>query len=229
MRRMPILATTLLILTGVTAASPATAEPIDITSGLLTLTPFGGVMHLEGTRGLVLDARGDGRATIMECDGLTEQCDPGRTVTLNTGWGGSTLGGVVSLDGDTFPVALGTETTGAVLAIFTGSIVMPFFAGTETVSVSAPFTFAGRVSYPAPLGTVPPPPVDLSGQGTATVDLAWVTSAGGSWDVRGASYVFASAAPDPVPEPATLLLVGSGLVASLAGRHRLRRTRGGGN
>jgi len=225
MKTLPFLTTGLL--TVAMAASPrtVTAEPIEITFGTLVLTQFGGVMHLEGARGLVLDARGDGRATIMECDGLTDQCDPGRTVTLNTGWLGSTLGGQATIDGETFPVGLGTETTGAAVAIFSGSILMPAFSDDESVSVAAPFTFFGRLSYPAPLNMPPSAPVDLTGQGTATVDLAWVSSGAGSWDVRGATYLFEPTGADPIPEPTTLILVGSGLGASLIVKHRARRTR----
>ena len=220
MTRMPFLTTAVLTVAIAAVPATATADPIAITSGSLVLTERGGLLHIEGGRGLVVDARGSGRATIMEC-GPIAPCAPGSTVTLDTGWVGSDIGGEATIDGETFPVALGTQTTGALAAIFSGSIVMPGFAGTDLVSATAPFTFFGRLSYPAPLGTVPPSPVDLTGRGTATVDLQWI-SASGSWNVSGATYAFQPLDVEPIPEPTTLILVGSGL-AALVRRHRVRR------
>jgi hypothetical protein len=219
---MPFLTTALLIVAIAATPRLALADPIEITSGTLVLLPRGGLIHLEGERGLVLDVRGSGRATIWDCD-LFAVCAPGSAVTLDTGWVGSDIGGQATLDGETWPVALGTQTTGAVAAIFSGSILMPAFSGEELVSATAPFTFFGRLSYPSPFGVEPRPPVDLTGRGTATVDLTWISSQGG-WDVRGATYVFAPLDAEPIPEPGTLILVGSGL-AALVGRHRARRAR----
>ena len=206
MKVVPILATAFLTL--VIAASPrsAAAEPIAITSGSLVLIPQGGLLHLEGARGLVVDARGSGRAAIMEC-GPISLCVAGSTVTLNTAWVGSDLGGEVSIDGKTFPVALGTGTTGALSAIFTGSILLPGFSGEEAVSVSAPFNFTGRLSYPAPIGIVPPSPEDLTGRGTATVNLTRGSFGGEGWTVTGATYLFEPFDAEPVPEPTTIILV----------------------
>ena len=222
MSTMPFLTTAVLTVAFAAGPRTATADPIQITSGSLVLTTRGGVIHLEGERGLVLDARGDGRAAIMEC-GPIAPCAPGSTVTLNAGWVGSDIGGLATIDDQTFPLGLGTQTTGALAAIFSGSILMPAFSGDEFVSALAPFTFFGRLSYPAPFGTVPPSPVDLTGQGTATLDLAWV-SGSGSWHVRGATYAFETLDVEPIPEPTTLILVGSG-IAALVGRRRSRRGR----
>lgn len=222
MRTVPFLTTALLTVAIAVCPRAATGEPIEITSGTLVLVPQGGLLYVEGERGLVLDASGSGRARIWDCD-LFAVCTPGSTVTLNTGWVGSDIGGVATIDGETFPVALGTETTGALAAIFSGSILMPAFSGDDLVSATAPFTFSGRLSYPAPSGVEPRTPVDLIGRGTATVDLAWIGSQGG-WDFRGATYVFEPLDVEPIPEPTTLILVGSGLVALVRG-HRSRRRR----
>ncbi len=221
---MPILATALLTLVIAAAPRTAAADPIAITSGSLVLTQQGGVLHMEGARGLAVDARGVGRASIIECGPIT-LCAAGSTVTLNAGWVGSDLGGTASIDGETFTVALGTQTTGALSAIFTGSILLPAFAGDEPVSVTAPFNFVGILSYPAPLGTVPPSPVDLIGRGTATVDLTRTSFRPDGWTVSGVTYVFEPFDAEPIPEPTTIILVGSGL-AGLVARRRARRVRG---
>jgi hypothetical protein len=62
----------------------------------------------------------------------------------------------------------------------------------------------------------------VNGQGTATLYALASDSSGGNdsttaWNVRLALFNFAPSAPSPTPEPATLLMVASGLVVACRG------------
>src|SRR4029450_8702701 len=121
-----------------------------------------------------------------DCSGSPELlCLPGERISLNAGSSGSDLNGVVTLDGQTFEIGIGTDVQGSALIQFNSSFVVPDFTA-DLVTVFTPFTFFGNVV--PPLGLVATP---LVGSGTVRLDLAQVnTTAGPRWTFQQARYDF---------------------------------------
>lgn len=224
MKRLSIFPCAALMLGVLSLPGNAGADTIAITAGTLTGEPAGARIHLEG-RGLVLDGSGDvtgGRWDLGGfCRGTPDACGPGATASLLASWNDHDFPGIATLNGRTFIVGMQTTTQGSAFVEFTGSARLPLFTGTERITVSAPFSFRGSILTPIDEVTGTSMLVFLTGSGNATINMIWNTTAGGAWQFENALYQFA--ASDPVPEPATMLLVGSGL-AALTLRRRAGRT-----
>ena len=206
MCRLPVMTIPILIL-GL-GSVPAQADPIEITAGILTVNRTFGVFHLEGPRDFLLDALYQG----SPLSGIV--VGPGDTVALNMLGG---VGGLVSIDGQTFQ---SHPVTGPLFASVNvlGSVVAPQFSGDQTVSVFAPFSFTGRITSPV---DVPPFPLDLVGQGTVEVEFRKNPFLP-VWEPQTGVFRYESSEQAPIPEPATLILVGTGVAGHLIHRRRTR-------
>ena len=225
MNRLSILPGAALLVGTLALPASARAETITITTGTLAGEPSGARIHLQG-QGLVLDGSGDvtgGRWDLGElCRGTPDTCGPGSTASLLARWADSDFQGTATLDGRSFPVGMQTTTQGSALVEFSGSARLPVFTGINRITVTAPFAFNGSVLTPLDEATGMHATVFLTGRGTATLNMIWNTTAGGAWQFENALYQFS--ASDPVPEPATMLLVGSGIAAlSVRRRHVARK------
>jgi len=195
----------------------ARADQITILGGFLQMQIPQGRLSLVGDHGFSLEARplpDNGYWTPWEtCGG---ECGPGMTVSLAGGWSASAVSGQLTFDGRTYDnLGSGEDGTPQATVIFDGSFVTPPLA--PTAVVAAPFVFSGSFTIPADDG-LSMMIHTLTGSGTATISLREWGSA--FWNVDAVRYEFA--APQPVPEPGTMLLVGFGTV--MIGR-RLKRRR----
>ena len=213
------------------AAPAARADIITITSGTATL-PWDdpGSFRIEGD-GLFLASLFFSVPVFPQgqCFG---GCAPGAAVDLTTVFGGApgfnlglgqgaVVGGVTYAQTDQFATWLRLS---GQFTFDAGTVTLPPVGaeGDRVARVSAPFVFSGTVSgVPRRSGPEVPPlfDVELGGRGTATLSVIDVGD--GLWHFPEISYAFEN--PSPVPEPGSLLLLGSGVAGLLAAVRRKRR------
>ena len=208
MRGLSFVATPILILG---LSTTAQADTIEITAGTLTLNRTFGELDIEGPRGFKL-------ASIIEGSSLHGTVlGPGDTLELDLLL--MSVGPTFSIDGQMYQIGPIVEPLGGAVNVF-GSVVAPPFSSDEDeiVSVFAPFTFTGMIS-----GLMEPPfPLTFLGQGTVQVDFR-LNPFVPAWEPPRAVFQFESSDPAPILEPATLVLVGSGIAGCLMRRRRTRR------
>jgi PEP-CTERM motif len=124
-------------------------------------------------------------------------------------------------DGPPGSVSIGGRFNGSLLSFSTASFLFPEDPNTADglVTITTHFTASGAIMVQniAPnFQTTQVFAGDFLGSGTATFVFGYVSSSVHVLELRSANYQF-----EPVPEPATLLLLGTG-VAGLAARQRRR-------
>ena len=201
-----------LVLAALAIALPAQAETIVITSGALEwIRPSATAsVSLAGESFVFTGRTGQGVFTPRDsCGG----CPTGSTVDLTATWVGLDLMGTASYNGITYTQVGAVMSDTAVGGRWTGTLLIPnSFAGG---ALTAPFQFTGTFRNPTAI-----PLLELVGTGQATANLVPSLVAPGGFNLESIRYEFDSAAP--VPEPTSMLLIGTGL-AGLAARRRRPR------
>lgn len=203
-------------------AQPAQAETITLTTGgfvtsdtnvySVRLDMAGETMAGEGFR-LQGGAFPGNFQPPVECS--IGQCFPGATIDLKAFWSGGDISGTVVQGGRTFTSLSSPNLDQGLVLDWTGSLTIPLdFAGG---ALSAPFRFSGQWTYQDdPFATAYRFP--LTGIGTAILTLSPFVDDPRVFGLDAARYEFA-----PTPEPASMVLLATGLAGVVAARRRQRR------
>ncbi len=197
----------------------AAAEPIataTITSGSILESVNGSDLDLTGTQGFSLHGTWDSSHPVCF------PCEVGETVTLSGEFGGSLdTGSTGTFRGQTYVFDLNHGT--ASLQIDTSPLTLPPAPSGDTAEFTVPFSLRTSgpersfVSFDPGNGT-PVFDVAVRGSGTATLftDIFRNPVSGPQYNFKSARYDFTT----PTPEPASLILIGTGIVAGCWRRHR---------
>ena len=230
-RRFTLLRCALVCLGTIAPLAQTFADPVAITivQGSIVVVEDPnelGLIDIRGTEGFHWEGSFEnmGRGTCP--------CAAGQTLSFSTRafvpWTGST----VRHRGETHTSFTFFDSYGE-LQLTGPEYVFPLAPGAARVTFQAPFTLEGEFGYHSPGSSMV---WSLMGAGVATAvyDLVLLPSDAGEgppghfYTLRSLTYEFRhpNAPSDPVPEPATLSLVGAGAGAAAFNRWRRRRSAG---
>jgi hypothetical protein len=213
-------------LAGLTMTAAATsADPITITSGFVTVGGFArgsfrstSVSLTSGDSFVLNVGNSDGPSQPVPPCSQFAPCTAGATTTASRDFSLGNAVGSGTLDGTAYSTVL---IRGSNFSFTSGDVVLPDTTE-DAFDLSSPFLFQGMASIWT-VGSSNTPTffgdVSLIGHGTATTHLERF---GTGYAVSGFTYEFANDTASPTPEPASMLLLGTGLVAAWQSR-RLRR------
>jgi hypothetical protein len=174
-----------------------------------------GTVLLFGTRGFSLGGFVD-TDTGIYLPPLICPCAPGTLIEVTAASGGPDFGAVFTLDGQTYQSDIATGTSAQIEVTGPAVIAPPLRPRRATVMTT--FDLGGALFYDPDLSDPDSVSEGFGGRGKVTLFLE---REGDAWVVPRARYQIQS---EVVPEPGTMLLLGTGL-AALAARARRRRRR----
>jgi hypothetical protein len=224
MRKFVLQSMSVLIGIGLLGTTQALADPVTVTGGHVTAQMSGGTFTLSGDGFYLSGAPPSGYES-----GIWE-CTPCRASDrLNLSLSSSASGSFDDLPGEFDHVHYDRTYLAGHLAFTAGDMTSAVLDAGET-SISMPFTFAGELANyesfesRATNGSLPVFIATFLGSGIATAHFRGPVADpdGALFFADRITYDFAPDAPLPTPEPASLLLVGTG-AAGLLARRRVRR------